>query len=122
MNTPPLPQGAILIGIAAAAFALWGARNTWPTEFLALPVLRFYEPDFSMLMAGSPSAWSAVGGRPWRAAACTCTSMHACTHARGREPQHVAGAVGGPGEQSYAFARACMQACSWQGAPACDWR
>ncbi|KAG1679317.1 hypothetical protein FOA52_009347 [Chlamydomonas sp. UWO 241] len=53
-------KGSILIGIAAAAIALWTVRGDWPTAFFAVPKLRIYTPDFSKILAGNGGALSAI--------------------------------------------------------------
>ncbi|KAF6263362.1 hypothetical protein COO60DRAFT_1621686 [Scenedesmus sp. NREL 46B-D3] len=54
-------KGSIIIGIMVTALAYFTLKDTWPTEFLALPHLQTFELDFSDLFATpKTAAWSAV--------------------------------------------------------------
>lgn len=46
--------------MAATAIACFTARNEWPSRIFALPTMKFFELDFSSILALSPGALSAV--------------------------------------------------------------
>ena len=46
--------------MAATAIACFAARNEWPSRIFALPTMKFFELDFSSILAFSPGALSAV--------------------------------------------------------------
>ena len=53
-------RGSILIGMACTALAFFAVNGNWPTQLLALPSLRFFDLDFSQVLALDAGMLSAV--------------------------------------------------------------
>ncbi|GAB4815919.1 hypothetical protein N2152v2_002965 [Parachlorella kessleri] len=56
-------RGSIIIGVLVTAIGYYVATASWPTQFLALPRLQLFRPDFSELFTRehvNAGAWSSV--------------------------------------------------------------